>query len=94
MASRLVQVSRPEPLYLRAISPNLPVKRTSYQDSEEGEALIVAYKQDLTRRPSQTRLPPTRINDRTPGVVPVATAWTTGASISGVTRVKLSRTHE
>ena len=58
MANSLVQTTLPEPLYLREISPELPVQRTSYRGSRTGAALIVKYKQDLLRRPSLTYLPP------------------------------------
>ena len=64
MADSVVQVTPPEPLYLREISPELPVQRTSYRDSSEGKALIVKYRQDLLRHPSLTCLPPSRVDDR------------------------------
>ena len=48
----------------------------------------------MTRRPPLTCLPPPRIDDRTLGVMPVSTAWTTSAGKACVTRVKFPRTHE
>ena len=48
----------------------------------------------MTRSPPPTCLPPTRVDDRTLGVVPVLTSWTTAAGRACVTRVKLPRTHE
>ena len=88
MANSLVQDTPYEPLYLCEISPELPVQRTSYRDSRAGAALIVKYKQDLLRRPSLTSLPPSRVDDRTLGVVPSTTDVTTETTTTtGVTRV-------
>ena len=67
MADNLIPVNPPKPLYLREISPELPVQRTSCRDSIEGAALIVKYKQNLLRRPRPTHLPTPRIDDRTLG---------------------------
>ena len=54
MVSNLVQVSPPGPLYLLAISPDLPEQRTSHGYSNEAQALIAAYKAGVTRRPLPT----------------------------------------
>ena len=89
------QVSPPEPLYLRAISPDLPVQRTSHQYADEAQTFIPDYKADESRRPIPTRLPPPRSDDKkTGGGVPVSTARTTGAGKTCVARVKFPRTHE
>ena len=90
---RLVHDTPPEPLYFRAISPDLPVQRTSYRYSEQAQALLTDYKTDVTRQPPQTCLPSTRIDDRTLGVVPVSTAWTTSAGKARDT-LMFPRTHE
>ena len=47
MADSLITVDYPKPLYLREISPELPVQRTSYKDSREGATLSLKYKKDL-----------------------------------------------
>ena len=87
MTSNLVKVKPPKLLYLRAISPDLPVQRTAHRDSVEGEACIAAYKTDVNRRSPPTCLPRHRIDDRTLGVIPASTTWTTTAGKTCVTRV-------
>ena len=48
----------------------------------------------MNRRPPPTCFSPTRNDDRTLGVVPVSTTWTTSAGKACVIRVKLPRTHD
>ena len=83
MASRHVQITE-----------DLPVQRRARRDSIEGEALIVEYEADVSRRQPPTVLPPTRVDDTTLGVDPVMSTWTTAAGKACVSRVKFPRTHE
>ena len=95
MASRRVQItSSSVPLQENMTNSDSPVHRRARRDSVEGEALIADYEANLTRRPPPTVLPPTMVDDRTLGVEPVMSTWTTAAGKVCVSRVKFPRTHE
>ena len=56
--------------------------------------MISNYEADLTRRPPPMALPPTRVDDRTLGVEPGVSTWTTAAGKACASRVKFPRTHQ
>ena len=87
-ADKLIPVDPPKPLYLREISPELPVQQTSFRHSRQVSTLISMYKQDLLRRQPPTCLSTPRIDDKTLGLLPFDTDVSfVSITTTGVTRV-------